>query len=203
MTIWPKAVLLLSGGVDSVTLLHEIVGQYEVRCLSFYYGQSHDKELSCANYWANKWRVPMIRVDLPGQLFAGSSLTKGKLDVGAKDSAGVVVPNRNSTFLNIAASYAASFGGEYVFFAANKDDEAGFKDCRIEFVQSLNRLLELAGVGVKVCAPYAAITKAQIMARGKKLGVDYSKTWSCYAGGEEPCGKCNACKLLDEAQKGA
>jgi 7-cyano-7-deazaguanine synthase len=182
----PKTVVhLLSGGLDSVVLLHDLHGQgCKIHCALFDYKQRHVQELTWAKHHCRVLDVMFTTITLP-QL-QGSILTDG--------SGGVIVPNRNAIFLSLAVNLAMAAGAEAVTFAANKDDEAGFPDCRMAFVQAYNIMLLNAEIPVEVCAPYLDKSKAWIVRRGCDLGVKLNETWSCYAGGVQPCGKCEACK---------
>ncbi len=183
-------VLLLSGGLDSVVLLYDLVEQGRVvHCVPFDYGQRHVQELNWAKHHCHRLGVLFTVISLP-QL-KGSELTDG--------TGGVIVPNRNAIFLSHAVNVAVVAGAETVYFAANKDDEAVFPDCRMAFVQTFNNMLRTANIAVEVCAPYFDKSKAWIAAKGRDLGVSFSETWSCYRGGLKPCGECAACKKREEA----
>lgn len=190
MSVSRYIVLILSGGLDSVVLLYDLVSQgFKVYCVLFDYGQRHVQELEWAKLHCHRLRVLYTTITLP-QL-KGSKLTDG--------SGGVIVPNRNAIFLSHAVNVAVCAKAESVMFAANKDDEAIFPDCRMAFVQAFNVLLLAAEIPVEVCAPYFDKPKAWIVGLGRELGVDFNETWSCYRGGLQPCGECEACKKRQEA----
>jgi 7-cyano-7-deazaguanine synthase len=181
---------LLSGGLDSVVMLHDLHGQgCKIHCALFDYKQRHAQELIWAKHHCGALGVMFTTFEIP-QL-RGSELTDG--------SGGVIVPNRNAILLSMAVNLAVSCRAELVTFAANKDDEAMFPDCRHEFVNAFNEMLRSAGIEVQVCAPYLDETKARIAAIGHEMGVELSETWSCYRGGVKPCGKCEACNKREAA----
>ncbi len=189
----PKTVALcLSGGMDSVTLLHQLVREKcLVFALIFNYGQkAFHMEAACARHHADQLGVNYAILTLP--MLRGSELT---------DGVGMIVPNRNAVLLSHAVNWAASSKPaiEAVCYACNHDDEKEFPDCRMAFVQAFNHLLMMARIDVEVCAPYQHETKKQIAARAFDLGVDLETTYSCYRGGVTPCGECGACKKRQEA----
>jgi len=188
----PKTIIhLLSGGLDSVVMLYDLVGQgHFVHAVIIDYGQSHrSRELPLAVSHAQRLRIKYTHLDLP--VLRGSLLTDG--------SGSVVVPNRNAILLSLAVNLAISAKADTVTFAANKDDEAQFPDCRLAFIQMFNNMLLTAEIGVEVCAPYLDKSKAWIAAHGQEIGVRIADTWSCYLGGETPCGECPACLKRKEA----
>lgn len=187
----PKTIVhLLSGGLDSVVMLYDLIGQgRKVHCVLFDYKQRHVQELEFAKLHCRRLGVLYTVITLP-QL-SGSELTDG--------SGSVVVPNRNAILLSLAVNMAVAAGAESVTFAANKDDEAGFPDCRMAFIQAFNLMLLNAEIHVEVCAPYLDKSKAWIAALGQEIGVRISDTWSCYRGGEKPCGECPACQKRNAA----
>lgn len=181
---------LLSGGIDSVVMLYDLQQQgHNIHCALFDYKQRHAQELLWAKHHARRLNLLFTTFDVP-QL-RGSELTDG--------SGGVVVPVRNAIFLSMAVNLAVAAGAETVTFAANKDDEALFPDCRMAFVQTFNNMLTTAGLKVEVCAPYIDKPKVWIVGLGRELGVNFSETWSCYKGGLQPCGECEACKKREAA----
>jgi 7-cyano-7-deazaguanine synthase len=203
------AVVLLSGGVDSVTLLHHVVrnlGRAPVYALSFDYGQKHRRELDMAARQACAAGVAGHRViDLSGLgciTRGGSALTDETLAVPDLESIPLAdrvqpptyVPNRNMVLLSLAAAYAESVGAPEVFYGAQVQDEYGYWDCTIDFVTKINDVLALNRRGaVVVRAPFAQMRKAEIIRIGLRMGVDYSYTWTCYRGGDTPCGTCPSC----------
>ena len=193
---------LMSGGLDSTVLLYDLLDQENsVFCLLFDYGQRHLKELSYAAATCEKLGVPYERILLPREMFSRSALTAGKvLTVDELNGGATVVPNRNMVLISMAASYALSHGGTAVTWAANADDSAIYPDCRSEFLQHLNRALRICHTRrMEVHAPYIVRTKRQVVEKGREIGVPFEETWSCYAGGKEPCGECGACKVRAEA----
>lgn len=187
----PKRIVhLLSGGIDSVVMLYDLHQQgCIIHCALFDYKQRHVQELQWAKHHCHRLNLMFTCIEVP-QL-RGSVLTDG--------SGGVIVPNRNAIFLSLAVNLAMDARAEAITFAANKDDEAMFPDCRMAFVQAFNSMLTNAEVPVEVCAPYINKSKAWIVGLGQELGVQFNETWSCYKGGVQPCGKCEACKKRDAA----
>ncbi len=203
------AVVLLSGGMDSAVLLSYVIrslGHGPVHVLSFDYGQRHLRELECA-----RWQVEAIGaaehrvIDLgfvAGLVKGGTSLVDGgdevpdltELSETELDQPPTYVPNRNMMLLSVAAAYAEARGIREVYYGAQAHDEYGYWDCTADFIERLNRVLELnRRDGVVVNAPFVAKKKSDLVALGHELGVDFSQTWSCYRGGEKACGKCPTC----------
>jgi 7-cyano-7-deazaguanine synthase len=180
-----RVLLLLSGGLDSSVLLHELIRQQcVVHCLGINYGQRHIRELACAHVLCRKLNVEYEEIKIP-QL-PGSSLTDGQ--------ASVVVPNRNAILISIAVNLAIEKNTESVIVGCNKSDSERFPDCRPEFIASMNAAIKAAELRVEVCAPFIDKTKKEIADLGKSLGVDLKATWSCYnPRNNEPCGVCPAC----------
>lgn len=191
----PKPIiLLLSGGLDSVTLAYDLSRQgCVIHALLFDYGQTHLKELRCAerhsdNLGINRTTVELHRIK---GLFSHSALTDGK--------GGVIVPNRNSVFVHIAASIAIAADAESVAIGCNKDDQNEFPDCTWSWMEAVNRTLEASKIKVEVVAPYIGLTKAQIVSRAKEFAIDLNTVWWCYGNAEKPCGKCLACRKMRTA----
>ncbi|WP_294752484.1 7-cyano-7-deazaguanine synthase QueC [uncultured Ruminococcus sp.] len=207
-----KALVLFSGGVDSTTCLGIAVDKYgaeEVLALSVYYGQKHSRELEAAEKIAAHYGVKHKKLDL-ALIFADSdcSLLKGSSKEIPKESyaeqlkgtdgspVSTYVPFRNGLFLSSAASIALSNGCEVIYYGAHSDDAAGnaYPDCSSEFNEAINRAIYLgSGCELRVEAPFIGLTKAQVVKKGLELGVPYELTWSCYEGGDKPCGKCGTC----------
>jgi 7-cyano-7-deazaguanine synthase len=206
-----RAVVLLSGGLDSSTCLLIAREQgFEIHALSFDYGQRHRVELDAARAIAQRYGASahrIVKVDLPGA--ASSALTEPALPV-PKDSLGrdaipiTYVPARNTLFLAHAIAWAESLGAADVFIGANALDYSGYPDCRPEFLEAFERMANLgtrAGVEGKLAfrirAPLLRMTKAQIVAEGARLGLDFGLTSSCYDPGPDgqPCGSCDSCLL--------
>lgn len=208
-----KAVLLLSGGLDSTTVLEIAKSQgFEVYALSFSYGQRHSIELEAVQRILEKSPVKahqVVQIDL--RAFGGSALTADidvpKNDEFPKDSAEIpvtYVPARNTIFLSFALGFAETIGAYDIFLGVNAIDYSNYPDCRPEFIECFERLANLAtaaGVQEKgkfqIHAPLIQLTKAEIIKTGLALGVDYSVTNSCYDPSlkGEACGKCDACHL--------
>ena len=204
-----KAVVLLSGGVDSTTLLHYVrrkLGVRQTYALSVLYGQKHSREIEMATWQAKAVGVEEHRiVDLAffgGMIEGSSALTDraiavpdlSELSKKQRRQPPTYVPNRNMIMLSIAAAYAESRGVTDIFYGAQAQDEYGYWDCTVDFVLKINDVLRLNRRNpVKVHAPFAVLDKSSVVSLGLDLGVDYSHTWSCYKGGRKPCGKCPSC----------
>ena len=209
----PKAVLLLSGGVDSTTTaaiaLHE---GFDVHALSVRYGQRHAVELDAARRVAERLGIRRhVIVDLDLRAFGGSALTADVpvpkdtplAEIGARIPA-TYVPARNTIFLSLALAGAETLGAHDLFFGANALDYSGYPDCRPEYLEAYARMADLAtragveeGVRLRIHAPLLRLTKAEIVTRGVALGLDYGMTSSCYdpAADGAACGRCEACIL--------
>ena len=206
-----KALVLSSGGVDSTTLLAEAVehfGRENVAALSIYYGQKHKKELEASEAVAEYYGVEHITADL-SVIFAHSDCTllEGRGDIPHESYAeqlektngapvSTYVPFRNGLFLSAAASIALSKGCSLLMYGAHSDDAAGnaYPVCSEEFVDAMNGAINLGSGGeLSMEAPFAKLNKTEVVRRGKALGVPYHLTWSCYEGGDSPCGKCATC----------
>jgi len=198
-----KSVIIISGGMDSTTLLYYLVKSLkaEVKALSFNYGQRHKKELEYAKKVCNKLGVPHKIINLSNiqELISNSALT-GDIEVPSghyedKTMKLTVVPNRNMIMLSIAIGYAENLKYDCVAIANHAGDHTIYPDCREEFISSLNTSSILGTYNkIKIFAPFTQLTKGQIAFIGSKLGIDYDKeTWSCYRGGATHCGKCGTC----------
>ena len=183
MNINQSVVHLLSGGFDSVTLLHDLVGQgVKVHCLLANYGQPHAKELEFAEYHCRRLGVLFTRLILPSL----GGLTDGNW----------IVPNRNAILISLAVNVAVKAKADAVTIGCNADDSEAFPDCRTAFVDAINVSLSAAEVRVEVCAPYIQKRKWEIGAIAREIGVSGDSTWSCYRGGVAPCGTCPACEKM-------
>jgi len=197
-------VVLLSGGLDSAVLLAvEAAAGNEPMCLSFDYGQRHaDRELAAAGAVAEYYGAERVVIGLPPDVFRGSALTGGGPvphgHYADPAQAATVVPNRNMVLVACAAAYARSAGRGLVGVAAHKGDAAVYPDCRPEFFDALGAALRF-GCGVRLHAPFLSLTKREVVAIGRDLSVPFRLTWSCYEGGEAPCGLCGACVERAEA----
>ena len=206
-----KAVVILSGGMDSTTLLYKMIHDgFQCQAVSFDYGQRHKKELEFAKAICEKLSVGHRIVDVSSinQLLQGSALTS---DIAVPEGhyaeptmKQTVVPNRNMIMISLAVGYAVSLEAGTVAFGAHAGDHAIYPDCRKEFVKALNKSTMIANYQpVRVIAPFLNLDKGDIAIIGKELGVDFSNTWTCYKGEDKPCGKCGACVERAEAMKKA
>ena len=208
-----KAVVLLSGGLDSSVAIHLAKSEgFEVYALSFDYGQKHNKELECAKETVKKVNAKEHNiVTLQLNLWGGSSLTDSNRnvedgDVTRTDIPDTYVPARNMVFLSVAASYAEAIGAQDIFIGVSEVDYSGYVDCREEFIQSMENTINMGtvmavekGKKLKIHTPFINLTKSEEIKIGENLGVDWSLTWSCYRGTEKPCGKCDSCLLRAKA----
>lgn len=183
----PKFIIhLLSGGLDSVTMLYDLKAQgHRLHCIGFDYQQKHSRELLAARRHCERAGVAFSRIALPA--------------LGGLTDASWVVPNRNAILLSHAVNLAVEFGASTVTFGANKEDEAGFPDCRKAFVEAINEMTAQCELHVEIIAPYLNRSKAWIVTKAKSLGVPLNSIWTCYRGGEKPCGTCPACQKLKKA----
>ena len=203
-----KAVVLMSGGLDSTTVLAMAQSQgYTCYALSFAYGQRHSSELEAAKCIAEQQNVAEYRVatiDLAA--FGGSALTDSNIDIPEEESAGIpitYVPARNTIFLSYALAWAEVLEASAIFIGVNAVDYSGYPDCRPEFIQAFEKMANLATkIGIeshalRIETPLMHMSKAQIIQAGTALGVDYSQTVSCYQADEQgrACGLCDSCRL--------
>lgn len=200
------SVIILSGGLDSVTLLHDRKDDIAL-AISFDYGQNHaSREIPFAEWHCKQLGIPHITIPLAFmQRYFESSLLDGAeaIPEGNYDEENMkstVVPFRNGIMLSIAAGVAESHELKRVLIANHGGDHTIYPDCRPEFISAINHATQAGTyVHVEVVAPYTNITKADIVKRGAALAVDYSHTWSCYKGGTTHCGKCGTCRERKEA----
>lgn len=194
--------ILLSGGLDSTTLLADRVSKGTAElALSVNYGQRHVRELLSAADVAAHYNIPLVELDLSGwgALLTGSALTDPKVKVPHGHYAdpiqrATVVPNRNAVLLTTAAGVAISHGCTHVLTAVHAGDHHVYADCRPEFVDAINYAVGLAtGEAVTIEAPFSNLDKNDIAALAVRLGVPIGLTWSCYEGDIDPCRKCGAC----------
>lgn len=204
-----KAVILLSGGLDSaVTLFYALKKGYNCYCLAFDYGQKHKRELLAARRLAKtagaEFRV--VKLDLP---WKGSSLVDKKVplpvnrsikEIGRFGIPSTYVPARNTIFLSMAASYAEAIKAYAIFIGAHVEDSSGYPDCREGYLKTFGRVIGLGtkrGLEkkLKLFFPLINMNKARIIKLGYSLGVPFQFTWSCYEGGKTPCMKCDSCIL--------
>ncbi|WP_430815170.1 7-cyano-7-deazaguanine synthase QueC [Carboxylicivirga sp. RSCT41] len=208
-----KAVVLLSGGLDSAVALHLAKSEgFELHAISFDYGQRHNRELEAAKAIAKQTKVANHQVvTLKLDKWGGSSLTDSSMevedgDVTRNDIPVTYVPARNMVFLSVAASLAEAIGAQDIFIGVSQVDYSGYVDCRQEFIDSMEKTINLGTVmgaeknlPIKIHAPFVNKTKAEEIQLGVELGVDFGLTWSCYRGGEKPCGTCDSCLLRAKA----
>jgi 7-cyano-7-deazaguanine synthase len=208
MTVKPKAVVLLSGGLDSATCLALAKQEgYDCYALSFDYGQRHLSELAAAARIATSQQVAdykVIRVDMSS--IGGSALTDPALAVPEQESSGIpitYVPARNAVFLSCALAWAEVLEADAIFIGVNALDYSGYPDCRPAFIEAFQRMANLAtragveGRVLKIAAPLLDMSKAEIIRTGHALGVDYGLTVSCYQADAQgrACGKCDSCRF--------
>lgn len=209
-----KAIVLLSGGLDSTTALYlaKSQGYDEIYAITFQYGQKHDKELKSALAVAKAAGVKEHKVvNLLLNQWSGCTLTDPQLEVEdgkveRQDIPATYVPARNMVFLSVAASWADALGITDIFIGVSEVDYSGYVDCREEFIRAMEDAINLGTVlgaekkqRIKIHAPFMHMTKADEVRLGAKLGVDYSLTWTCYRGGDTPCGTCDSCLLRAKA----
>jgi 7-cyano-7-deazaguanine synthase len=196
-----KAVLILSGGMDSTTLLYDLIRQgHEVHAVTFDYNQRHRKEIASATAICKKLQVPQKVIDLSVlNDLAPSCLTRDGWEVPEGNYADenmkqTVVPNRNMVFLSLAAAFAIGIRADQLFYGAHAGDHTIYPDCRPAFVSAMTTAFHLCDWSDLVLeVPYLYLTKGDIVRKGLTLGVDYSLTWTCYKGGEKACGVCGSC----------
>jgi 7-cyano-7-deazaguanine synthase len=208
----PKAVVLLSGGLDSSTSAAQAIADgYELIALSFNYGQRHERELVAAKWVAEHLGIKehfVVNVNLAQ--WGGSALTDQAVDVPTDGvQSGVIpityVPGRNTVFLAIALSLAEAKGAEAIYLGINAVDYSGYPDCRPEYLEAVQHLATLSskagleGNAPKLVAPLVMNSKVDIVHRALQLDVPIHLTWSCYQGEAEPCGLCDSCRIRDRA----
>jgi 7-cyano-7-deazaguanine synthase len=206
-----KAVILVSGGLDSTTVLSMAIDQgYQCHTLSFDYGQRHRSELEAAQRVSRTMAVTqhkVVRLDLG--TIGGSALTDVTIDVPETETEGIpvtYVPARNTVFLSIALGWAEVLGANDIFLGVNAVDYSGYPDCRPQYIAAFEAMANLAtkatveGQDLSIHAPLIDMTKAEIVRAGMALGVDYSQTVSCYQASLDglACGKCDSCRLRQQ-----
>lgn len=204
----PKAVVLVSGGLDSTTVLAIAQQQgYDCYTLSFDYGQRHRAELVAAEQTSTLMKAlehKVVKLDLGA--IGGSALTDDRIDVPETETEGIpvtYVPARNTIFLSIALGWAEVLGAQDIFIGVNAVDYSGYPDCRKEYIDAFERMANLAtkaaveGQALRIQTPLLDLSKAQIIDQGLALGVDYSTTVSCYQADDQgrACGLCDSCRL--------
>lgn len=204
-----RAVVLLSGGLDSATALYVARSRgYRCHCLAVDYGQRHRKEIQAARAVARTAGCP-IRVVKTALPWGGSALTDRVIPVPVgrllkqigRSIPPTYVPARNTLFLGYALSFAEATRASAIFIGANVLDAPGYPDCRPAFYRAFSRVIRqgtkagVEGRPIRIETPLIRRTKSQIIRMGMKLDVPYRLTWSCYAGGRRPCGRCDSCLL--------
>lgn len=201
-----KAIVLLSGGLDSTTALYWAKKRgWKPTALAVRYGQRHGRELKAARAVARAAGVPLHEVSLDLPWLGGSSLTNRGLRlpdvplsrIGRGGVPSTYVPGRNTIFLALAASLADAAGAEAIVIGANALDYSGYPDCRPAYLRAFEaaaRRGTRAG-GLRILAPLLRLTKAGIVELARRVDAPLALTWSCYAGGARPCGRCDSCKL--------
>ncbi|MUL37066.1 7-cyano-7-deazaguanine synthase QueC [Gloeocapsopsis dulcis] len=206
-----KAVILLSGGLDSSTVLYQAVADgYKCHALSFDYQQRHQRELKAAIAIAQSTQVlahKLVTFDL--RSWGGSALTDTSIGLPSNRSVSEMsqdipvtyVPARNSIFLSFALAYAETIAAQRVYIGVNALDYSGYPDCRPDYIQAMQEAFRLGtkqgreGQPITIETPLINLKKTEIIQLGNQLGVPWEKTWSCYAGGGLACGVCDACRL--------
>ncbi len=201
-----KAVAIVSGGVDSSTLLYKLVKEgFDVHALTFIYGQKHSREIQAAKDIASNLGIEHRIIDISSirELLSSSALINPSIAVPEVPETAehydtlksTIVPNRNSIFLSLSIAYAIKIGANQVFYGAHFSDRGVYPDCRKEFVEAFMLAERLAtdNFELTVEAPFVNMKKSEIVKLGSKLDVPYKATWSCYKGGKAHCGACSSC----------
>lgn len=199
-------IIVLSGGMDSVTMLHEFASEIKV-AVSFDYGSKHNAKeipfaaLHCQQLGIQHIVIPldfMTRYFKSSLLMGGEDIPEGNYD--DENMKSTVVPFRNGIMLSVATGLAESHDLKRLFIANHFGDHAIYPDCRAGFIKAMSEAVsEGTYEHIRIEAPYTGISKTDIAKRGAKLGINYAETWSCYKGGEKHCGKCGTCMERKEA----
>lgn len=208
-----KVVVIYSGGMDSYTVLHKAIEEGLIPfALTFNYGQRHIKEIDVARDVCLHLNINHKIIDISSinELIGGSSLTDTEIEVSTGEyendnMINTIVPNRNMILLSMAIGYAVSIGAEKVYYGAHSGDHEIYPDCRPIFVEKMNAVAAVANYEeVSIYSPYLNSDKIGILKDGLRMGLDYSKTWTCYNGREKSCGICASCiERLDAFAKNA
>ncbi|MCC3447444.1 MULTISPECIES: 7-cyano-7-deazaguanine synthase QueC [unclassified Microcoleus] len=206
-----KAVILLSGGLDSSTVLYQAKADgCECYAISFDYKQRHRRELESARAIALSAQVKVHQVvNFDLTQWGGSALTDNQIELPidrnlAEMSQNIpvtYVPARNTIFLSFALAYAETLGAQRIYIGVNALDYSGYPDCRLDYIQAMQEVFRLGtkqgreGEAIKIFTPLIELKKTEIIQLGNKLGVPWTQTWSCYSGGESACGVCDSCRL--------
>lgn len=204
------SVIVLSGGMDSVTLLYEYKERIAL-AVTFDYGSNHNRrEAECARRHCSRLGIRHIIIPLGfmGEYFKSSllegadAIPEGNYD--DENMRSTVVPFRNGIMLSVACGLAESYGLKHVMIANHYGDHAIYPDCRAGFIDAMSEAMRNGTYdGITIIAPYTSVSKTEIALHGKRLGIDYSETYSCYKGGEKHCGKCGTCRERIEALRDA
>ncbi len=205
-TVKPKAVVLLSGGLDSATVLVIAAQRYDCIAVSFDYHQRHASELNAARRLAQRYASEHRVIHLDAGVLAGSALTDNSIEVPEQPEEGIpvtYVPARNTVFLAHALAVAEVAAANDIFIGVNAVDYSGYPDCRPEFIEAFQNMANLAtraaveGAQLRIHTPLITLSKADIIRRGVELGLDYGLTVSCYQADEDgrACGVCDSCRF--------
>ncbi|OHV11857.1 7-cyano-7-deazaguanine synthase QueC [Kushneria phosphatilytica] len=199
----PRAVVIYSGGMDSLTVLHNALeAGFEVHALSFHYGQRHARELDVARKVCERLHVDHQIIDIRAihSLIGNSALTDNdrempRADYDEDNMQDTVVPNRNMILLSLAIGHAVNIGARVCYYGAHGGDHAIYPDCRPEFVERMNSVAAIANYEpVEIRTPWLHADKSDILADGMRMGIDYADSWTCYIGDELACGECGSCR---------
>jgi len=203
-----RVILLLSGGIDSTTLLAKLSSEnYEIVAVSFHYGQKHEIELNYAKQNAQKYGVKNHHIiELDKNLFASSALVNRKIDISTyannelpKGQVNAYVPFRNLLFISTALSLAETININEVYLAFNKDDSYYFWDCKTEFIERINAIAT-SNTSIQIVTPFINLSKSEIVKLARELNIDMKSTFSCYQpNGTSECGVCLSCITKQQA----
>lgn len=204
------SIIILSGGMDSVTLMYDYRDRIAVALTFNYHSRHAEHEIACARWHCEHLGIRhlVMEVDFFEQYFRSSLLRNGYEDIpeghyAAENMKSTVVPFRNGIMLSIAAGIAESEGLQNVLMANHSGDHFIYPDCRPQFVNAMNEAIHQGTTnGVNLLTPYTDLSKRDIALRGQTLGVDFAHTYSCYKGGDKHCGKCGTCVERKEALEG-